>query len=109
MIDLIKRAMFTGIGIASLTKDKVEEIAKEFVEKGKISEQEGKKLVDELLARSDESKEMIRQQVDERIQLAFQKMNIARSSEIEELKQQIKELHAALEKNGRNGEIKGGI
>ena len=103
MIDLIKKAMFTGIGIASLTKDKVEEIAKEFVEKGKISEQEGKKLVDELLTRSDESKEAIRQQVDERIQLAFQKMNIARSSEIEELKQQIRELHAALEKMGRNG------
>ena len=98
MIDLIKKAMFVGIGIASLTKDKIEEIAKEFVEKGKISEQEGKKLVDELLARSDESKEAIRQQVDERIQLAFQKMNIARSSEIEELKQQIKELQAALEK-----------
>ena len=103
MIDLIKKAMFTGIGIASLTKDKVEEIAKEFVEKGKISEQEGKKLVDELLTRSDESKEAIRQQVDERIQLAFQKMNIARSSEIEELKQQIKELHAALENKDRNG------
>jgi polyhydroxyalkanoate synthesis regulator phasin len=102
MIDLIKKAMFTGIGIASLTKDKVEEIAKEFVKKGKFSEQEGKKLVDELLARSDESKEAIRQQVDDRIQLAFQKMNIARSSEIEELKQQIKELQAALERNGRN-------
>ncbi len=109
MIDLIKKAMFVGIGIASLTKDKVEEIAKEFVEKGKISEQEGKKLVDELLARSDESKEAIRQQVDDRIQLAFQKMNIARSSDIEELKQQIKELQTALEKMAGTAAIKDGI
>jgi polyhydroxyalkanoate synthesis regulator phasin len=98
MIDLIKKAMFTGIGIASLTKDKIEEIAKDFAEKGKLSEQEGKKFVDELLMRSDESKEAIRQQVDERIQVALQKMNIARSSEVEELKAQIKALHAALEK-----------
>ena len=74
MIDLIKKAMFTGIGIASLTKDKIEEIAKDFAEKGKLSEQEGKKFVDELLMRSDESKEAIRQQVDERIQVALQKM-----------------------------------
>ena len=98
MIDLIKKAMFTGVGIVALTKEKVEEIAQEFVEKGKLSEQEGKKFVDELLKRSDESKEAIRQQVDERVRQAMQKVDIARSSEVEDLKAQIRELKDALEK-----------
>lgn len=98
MIDLIKKAMFTGVGIVALTKEKVEEIAEEFVEKGKLSEQEGKKFVDELLKRSDESKEAIRQQVDERVRQAMQKVDIARSSEVEDLKAQIRDLREALEK-----------
>jgi polyhydroxyalkanoate synthesis regulator phasin len=104
MIDLIKKAMFTGVGLVSLTKDKIEEIAQDFVEKGRLSEQEGKKFVDELLQRSDESKEAIRKQIDDRIQLAMQKVNIARSSEVEELKAQIKELQATLEKKEEKGE-----
>ena len=98
MIDLIKKAMFTGVGIVALTKEKVDEIAQEFVDKGKLSEQEGKKFVDELLKRSDESKEAIRQQVDERVRQAMQKVDIARSSEVEDLKAQIMELKEALEK-----------
>jgi polyhydroxyalkanoate synthesis regulator phasin len=97
MIDLLKKVMFTGLGVASLTKDTLEEIAQDFVKKGKLSEQEGKKFVDELLVRSNESKEAIRAQIDERVQLALQKMNIARSSEIDELKTQIQELRKALD------------
>jgi len=104
MIDLIKKAMFTGVGIVSLTKDKIEEIAQDFIGKGKLSEQEGKKLVDELLKRSDESKEAIRQQIDDRIQVAMQKVNIAKSSDVEELKAQIKELKTALEKKDKADE-----
>jgi len=59
MIDLIKKAMFTGIGIASLTKDKVEEIAKEFAEMIRhlsqqcdMSEAELKKIIKEHLQES---------------------------------------------------------
>jgi polyhydroxyalkanoate synthesis regulator phasin len=98
MIDLIKKAMFSGVGIIAMTKDKIEEVAQDFVEKGKFSEQEGKKFVEEFLKRSDESKEAIRRQIDERIQFALQKANIAKSSEVDELKTQIKELQDALEK-----------
>jgi polyhydroxyalkanoate synthesis regulator phasin len=96
MIDLIKKAMFTGAGIVALTKDKLEEIGQDFVEKGRLSEQEGKKFIDELIKRSDESKEAIRRQIDDRIREALQKVDIARSSEMEELKAQIKELQEAL-------------
>ncbi len=98
MIDLIKKAMFAGVGLISLTKEKIEEVAQDFIDKGKLTEQEGKKFVDELLERSDESKEAIRKQIDERIQIALQKVNIARGSDVEELKVQIKELQEALEK-----------
>lgn len=99
MIDMMKKAMFAGMGIISLTKEKVEELAQDFIEKGKLTEQEGKKFVDEILEHSDESKEAIRQQIDERIQFALEKMHIAKSSEVEELKAQVMKLQEAMKKH----------
>lgn len=98
MIELIKKAMFTGIGVATLTKEKIEELAGEFVEKGKLSEQEGQKFVDDVLAKSEETKADISRQIEEGIEKAIGKLNLARSSEVEELKKEIDELKMAMTK-----------
>lgn len=101
MIELIKKAMLTGLGAASLTKEKIAEIGRDFADRGKLSQQEGEKLVEELLARVEESKQEIKKQIDERVEEILKKMNLARMSDLDELKRQIKELqdsHAGEEK-----------
>ena len=99
MIDLVKRAMFTGIGVMSLTKDKVEEVAQEFVEKGKLSQQEGEKLVGEILRRSEESKQEFQKQVEERVNEVLNKVDFATKSDIAGLRDEIAELKAKLDGN----------
>lgn len=99
MIELIKKAMFTGLGVASLTREKIEDISREFVEKGKLSELEGKKLVDELLEISEKSKSEIKNQVEEHVTAALSTMKIATGKEIDELKQEIIALKQAIEEN----------
>ncbi|MBW6520804.1 MAG: phasin family protein [Desulfoarculaceae bacterium] len=101
MIELIKKAMLTGLGMASLTKDKIEEIGRDFIEQGKLSQQEGEKLMEELRARAEESKLEIKKQIEQRIEEILKKMDLVRKSDLDDLKQQIKELqesHAGLEK-----------
>ncbi|MBU4394522.1 MAG: hypothetical protein KKD78_05785 [Proteobacteria bacterium] len=92
MIELIKKAMLTGLGVASLTKEKIEEIGRDFVEQGKLSQQEGEKLVEELLAKVEEAKEDIKKQIEERVEEIVKKMKLVRMSDLDELKSQIKEL-----------------
>ena len=92
MIDLVKKTLLTGVGLASLTREKVEDVAKAFVEKGKMTEQEGRELVDELLIRSDESREDLKKQIEERVQAVMQKMNLAKQSEVDALKAELAEL-----------------
>ena len=41
MIDLIKKALYTGVGLAVLTKEKAEELVQELTKQAKLSEQEG--------------------------------------------------------------------
>ena len=96
MIDLVKKAMFTGIGVMSLTKEKVEDIANEFVAKGKLSEQEGKKLVNDLLERSEESKGELKKQVEAVVKSTLAKMDIATKSDMEALKSDLAGLRDSL-------------
>ncbi len=96
MIDLVKKTLLTGVGLASLTREKVEDVAKAFVEKGKMTEQEGRELVDELLLRSEESREDLKKQIEERVQSALQKMNLARQSEVDALKEELTEMREKL-------------
>ena len=95
MIELIKKAMLTGLGVASLTKEKIEEIGRDFIDQGKLSQQEGEKLMEDLRVRVEESKEEIKKQIEERVEEVLKKMNLVRSSELDDLKRQIKELQDA--------------
>ncbi len=98
MIDLVKKTLLTGVGVVALTKEKIEELAKDFVEKGKMSEEEGKVLVDDLLARSDESRKELQKQVEDMVITVLDKMDLARKSDVAALKSEIEELREKLDK-----------
>ena len=77
MFDLIKKAMYTGLGLAFMTKEKVEELSKEIIEKGKLSETEGKEFIDELQKKSEEAKEKVEAQIESVVKETLKKMSIA--------------------------------
>ena len=60
MFDLIKKTLLTGVGLAVMTKDKVEELGKEFASQAKLSELEGKEFVDHLLKQSETARKEFR-------------------------------------------------
>jgi len=96
MIDLLKKTLLTGVGVISLTKEKIEEVAKEFVEKGKITEQEGRSLVEDLVTRSEESRLEFQKQIEEKVESVMKKMNLAKQSEVDALKRELKEMRILL-------------
>jgi polyhydroxyalkanoate synthesis regulator phasin len=96
MVDLLKKTLLTGIGVAALSKEKFEELAKDFVEKGKISEQEGRALVDDLVLRSEEYRVELQKQIEDKVQAVLKKMNLARQSEIDSLKVEVAALRKSL-------------
>ncbi len=98
MIDLVKKTLLTGVGMAALTKEKIEEVAKDFVEKGKMTEQEGRALVDELVTRSEESRAALQKQVETLVQSILGKMDLAKKSEVDALKSEIEKLREELNK-----------
>jgi polyhydroxyalkanoate synthesis regulator phasin len=96
MVDLIKKAIYTGVGLAVLTKDKAEELVKELTQQAKLSEQEGKELFDGLLKQSEHARTDLQNKVDETVLAVVNRLNLATKDEVASLKAKIEELSAKI-------------
>lgn len=92
MLDMMKKAMMAGIGLALKTKDEVEEIAKELIQKGKMSEKDGKKFLDDLMARYESAKSNMENWVENAVQNLMKKGKLATRDEIEGLRKEVQDL-----------------
>jgi polyhydroxyalkanoate synthesis regulator phasin len=99
MNDLLRKVVLTGIGLAALTKEKIEEVVKDVVEKGKLSEKEGKEFVDELLKKSEGAREKVEGQIEKALQATLKKMNLVTRDEFSKLEKQIKQLKKAVKES----------
>lgn len=100
MVDLIKKAFYTGLGLAVLTKDKAEDLVKDIAQQAKLSESEGKELVDSLMKQSDQARQDFQAKVDEAVQAVLKRMHLATRDEVDALRARVEELSA---KVGRTG------
>ena len=100
MFDLLKKTMLTGVGLAGLTKDKIEKLARELAKKGKLSEEEGKKLVDDLSKKSEKARKDLEAQIEKVVKNTMKKMNLATREDILKLTERIKKLGQALKEKG---------
>jgi polyhydroxyalkanoate synthesis regulator phasin len=92
MLDLLKKSMTFSIGLAVKTKEEIEELAKEFMHQGKMSEQEGNKFMDDMLRRYEDSKKSLENKVEKIVRDILKKSDIASLKELEALKQEVREL-----------------
>jgi len=96
VIELIKKTMMAGIGLALKTRDEVEELARDLTKKGAMSEQEGRKFLDELLQRYDEAKDKLEDRLEETVKKILKKADIVTGEELKALKKEIRELKKAI-------------
>jgi polyhydroxyalkanoate synthesis regulator phasin len=96
MIDLIKKALYTGVGLAVFTKEKAEELVQELTKQAKLSEQEGKELFEGLLKQSENARNDFQAKVDETVLAVVKRLNLATKDEVASLKAKVDELSAKL-------------
>jgi polyhydroxyalkanoate synthesis regulator phasin len=100
MIELLKKATYIGVGFASMSKDKLEEFAKEISDNSDISEEEGRKMVKEFIEESKKAGSSVEDRLEGIMQKLFQKMDIPSRKEVDNLKKRIEELeNSGAEKN----------
>ncbi len=104
MKELVKNLVYAGVGAAFLTKEKIEELNRELVEKGKMTQEEGKKFVEELIRKSESAKDQLELWISQRVEEKIKQLDLATKDELADLKRQVEELQVAL--NARTDEEK---
>ena len=99
MLDLMKKTMLTGIGLALLAKDEMEELAREVVEKGKMTEKDGKQFLNDLQERYEEVQSKLEERVENAVKEFLKKADVVTSDELKALKKEIRELKKAVNKD----------
>ncbi len=98
MKDLLKNVVYAGVGAAFLTKDKIEELRGDLVNKGKMSKDEGKEFVDELIKKSESAKDQLELWLNRQVEDRVNQLNLVTSDEVADLRRKIEELQVALNK-----------
>jgi polyhydroxyalkanoate synthesis regulator phasin len=79
MFELIKQSMFTGIGLAMLTRDKLTDLSKQIAEKADLSEAQAMKFREELIQKAEKARADLESEIDHRIDHAFVQLGLVKA------------------------------
>lgn len=94
MSEMLEKVFLLGVGAASLTKEKVQDLVDELVKRGQLSREQGEKLIDEASQRAREETASVRESVSDAYQDALRAMGVATREHVEELERRISVLEA---------------
>jgi len=92
MQEFIKKMMMFGEGLAAMTREKSEELVKELVKKGEMSEKEGKQHVNDLMEKSKKVTRDLETKTEEMVAVTLKRLNIPTRKELDELRERIEKL-----------------
>jgi len=96
MIELVKKSMMSGLGLALMAKDEAESLAQEWIKQGKMTEEEGKRFLEELLARYGETQQKMEERVGKTVKDILKRADIVTGDELKSLKKEIRDLKKAI-------------
>ncbi len=96
MDKIVRRALYTAVGIVAGTTERLQKAIDELVTRGKISAEEGKKVVDDVVKTTDHKKEEYEGKFKNLIDSVLSKLNLPQSDSHEKLEKRIKSLEVKL-------------
>lgn len=96
MDDLFKKFFYTGVGIVSTTAETLQRSVDEWIDKGSISKDEGKKIIEDFFNEANEKKGNYEGKVKDLVEKAKNKIDLPTRDEMENLNARIAELESKL-------------
>jgi len=92
MEDLFKKVLKTGMGIVVNTREKFQSTIDELVEKGSLSEEEGKRVINDLIDSTEAKKEDFELKLRDLIKEAMDKLQLPNADQFQKLTERIRKL-----------------
>jgi polyhydroxyalkanoate synthesis regulator phasin len=101
MSDTVRKMGLFGIGVISLTQEKIEEFSQEMIKKGEMSKEEGKKFVKEVLSEKEKQMKDIENKVNDRVKETLEKSGVVMKSDLAALERKIEKLEKTVHSMGK--------
>ena len=96
MFEIFKKSLFAGLGIAVVTKTKLETALEKLVEEGKLSRDEAEKMGKELLESGEKQWDDFETRLKETVKGFLDNMDICKSSDLKKVEKKVKALDMRL-------------
>ncbi|MDA7502124.1 hypothetical protein N8482_02515 [Chitinophagales bacterium] len=100
MTTIIKKVLYTGVGLAATTAEKVQQRVNNLVDGDDAYAKEGRKLVDVFLQEAAERKVQVSDRVKTTVEKVTEKLDLASRAEYDGLKKKIAKLERELKEKG---------
>ena len=90
--DLIERTFLAGMGAAALTKDRIQDLVEELVSRGQINAEEGRDVVERLVARSRDEARTVLKKADSSLRGAYRELGLGSRRDVEEMALRLEQL-----------------
>jgi polyhydroxyalkanoate synthesis regulator phasin len=97
LLGAARKVLLAGIGAVALAQDEAEDFVNKLVERGQIAEQDGKKLLRDLVERRKKGAARAEEELDRRVEELLNRLNVPTRADIEALASQIAELDRKLD------------
>lgn len=94
--DMLKKMGLFGIGVISLTQEKLDEFTQEMIKKGEMSREEGKKFVREVLSEKEKQVREIEDKINEKVKKTIEDSGIVMKSDLAALEKKIEKLEETI-------------
>jgi len=95
MLELLEKAVMTTIGVAAITQKKAEELVAEMKERYKLSEDEGKHLVDRIQEIAKENREKVMEMAETEVKKVVDRLGLVSREEFDRLSKRVQELESS--------------
>jgi len=92
--DLMEKVLLLGVGAASLTKDKVDELANELVKRGQMTREEGEAFIKEATGKARDESANLKEMASDTYQDTLRALGVATREHVDELDRRMTVLEA---------------
>jgi polyhydroxyalkanoate synthesis regulator phasin len=96
MLEMIRKSLLATLGAAVVTKEKVEEATRIWVDEGKISRSEAERLAEDLVESGQHQWQEIQTRVSETVRRGLDTLDIGSKKEFRDLQARVEELERRL-------------
>jgi len=89
MMEMIRRMFLATIGAAVIAQEEIEVLVNRLVERGEIAEKDGKKLINEMMAKRKSQTTDVGEEISKNVESVLSRMNIPSKADVDALGQKI--------------------